>query len=73
MRESLFGVINLCCRGAPAKTHRREKHVASVSTHWRRGNLNIPRKAIIFVVASLSSRSSTKDCLKDTLFWSVAR
>ena len=67
MRESLFGVINLCCRGAPAKTHRREKHVASVSTHWRQGNLNIPRKAIIFVVASLSSRSSTRDCLKDTL------
>ena len=70
MRESLFGVINVCCRGAPAKTHRREKHVASVSTHWRQGNLNIPRKAIIFV-ASLSSRSSTKDRLKDTLFWSV--
>jgi len=63
MRESLFGVINLCCRRAPAKTHRREKHVASVSTHWRQGNLNIPRKAIIFV-ASLSSGLLLRIALK---------
>ena len=63
MRESLFGVINVCCRGAPAKTHRREKHGASVSTHWRQGNLNIPRKAIIFV-ASLSSGLLLRIALK---------